>query len=123
MPLLNAGDDVAARMAFKSFYNKITSAARAKNEKPEWALSLGFDKEKREEITQRAAALGFLSEDIKAELLPAPICEDSPAAALLEFHGESVVAAPSQLTKEDKEKGKAKMAELINKFGGGVKRG
>jgi hypothetical protein len=30
---------------------------------------------------------------------------------------------PSQLTKEDKEKGKAKMAELINKFGGGVKRG
>lgn len=50
-PLLLAGDEIAARMAFKESYTRLVTAARDKRYPVKWSATLGFD------ITGRDAAL------------------------------------------------------------------
>lgn len=65
-PLLDARDEVAARMAFKEAYTRIVGDARAAGVAPQWIESLGFDAAAREPALQIAVDAG------RIPALPAP---------------------------------------------------
>jgi hypothetical protein len=60
-PVLDAGDEVGARMAFREAYSRIVQAARHEGHTPGWMASLGFDTERRQVALETAAASGRLS--------------------------------------------------------------
>lgn len=69
-PVLDAGDEVGARMAFRDAYERIVAAH---GEPPRWFPSLGHDPEKRAAAIERAVRSGLLTQQHAAGLLPAPI--------------------------------------------------
>ncbi len=77
-PLLDEGERVAARMAFKDAYVRIINDAREKRIKPKWFVSLGHGKEGRAQPIAEAVrsgklllehSLNLLSPNGKAEVL------------------------------------------------------
>ncbi|MCZ3122564.1 hypothetical protein NYZ23_19850, partial [Acinetobacter baumannii] len=56
-PVLETGDEVGARMAFKDAYNRLVLAARRSGQLPQWQASLGWDMAQREAILKRAVQL------------------------------------------------------------------
>lgn len=77
-PVLDAGDEVGARMAFKSAYNRLLSAARSQREPVRWAASEGHDLALRDDSLRLGVELGRLP----PAYLPAP---RGPVAGLLEL--------------------------------------
>ena len=69
-PLLEEGDQVAARMAFKEAYSRIVETNKRTGIKPKWFPSLGSDKEGRESVLSEAVRLGRIGSDHAAKLLP-----------------------------------------------------
>lgn len=70
-PVLGAGDEVGARMAFKESYTRLVDEARRARRPAAWSASLGFDPQQRDEVLRLAAAAGRISApDMLA--LPAP---------------------------------------------------
>ncbi len=69
-PILDAGDEVGARMAFRDAYERIL---RERPESPRWFPSLGSDPVRRQAALDRAVASGRLSSQHAAGLLPPPI--------------------------------------------------
>ena len=61
--LLNEGDPVGARMAFKERYTAVVQKARAAGEDVRWYLSCGYDHGQRESIVAEAVRQGRLSYD------------------------------------------------------------
>lgn len=77
-PLLNEGDSMAARMAFRETYTRIINEAREKRIKPNWFVSLGHDKLGRAQPVADAIrdgkigidhAISLMGPDEKAEVL------------------------------------------------------
>jgi|SRR5687768_4012177 len=77
-PLLNDGDHIAARMAFKDSYARIVREARENRIKPKWFVSLGHDKQGRAQPVSDAIragkvgidhAISLMGPDEKAEVL------------------------------------------------------
>lgn len=60
-PLMDAGDEVAARMAFKDAYGRMVAGARAANKPAHWNVSEGWDQERRQLAVSRAATAGLLA--------------------------------------------------------------
>lgn len=71
-PVLDAGDKVGARMAFRDAYDRIARNGRESGKSPEWFASLGWDQASREPALRRAESLGLLPSSVVAGLLPAP---------------------------------------------------
>lgn len=69
-PVLNAGDEVGARMAFRDAYNRLVAAARVSWSPASWNVSLGWNTEKRDVAIQRAQTAGLLSAPAAQVLLP-----------------------------------------------------
>ena len=69
-PLLDEGDQVAARMAFKESYNRLITDSRNNSIPVEWFPSLGDDKFGRQEVIKEAVRLGRLSVNHATKLLP-----------------------------------------------------
>ena len=69
-PLLDEGDQVAARMAFKESYTRLITAARNNSVPVAWFPSLGDDKNGREAVVQEAVRLGRISGTHAQRLLP-----------------------------------------------------
>lgn len=69
-PLLDEGDQVAARMAFKEAYNRLVDENKRQGMKAQWFPSLGWDKEGREAVLVDALRLGRLGLDQVKCLLP-----------------------------------------------------
>jgi hypothetical protein len=69
-PLLDEGDQIAARMAFTERYRKLVQQARDAGKEPIWMPSLGFDLAERESVLLEAARVGRLTEKHVAHLLP-----------------------------------------------------
>lgn len=59
-PILRAGDEVGARMAFLEIYARLVDAARRARTAPQWAPSLGHDPQRRERAIAEAAQRGLL---------------------------------------------------------------
>lgn len=70
-PLLNEGDKIGARMAFKEAYNRITARNKSANVSPKWFASLGHDSQGREIALKQAVSMGRLSNEKAQKLLPA----------------------------------------------------
>ena len=70
-PILDAGDEVGARMAFRDAYERILR--ERPEESPRWFPSLGSDPVRRQAALYRAVASGRLSSQHAAGLLPPPI--------------------------------------------------
>jgi hypothetical protein len=70
LPLLNAGDQVASRMAFLERYRTLVQSARDAGERVKWTPSLGTDAYGRESVLLDAVEKGRLSVDHVAGLLP-----------------------------------------------------
>ncbi|AOY90538.1 hypothetical protein BKK79_00870 [Cupriavidus sp. USMAA2-4] len=83
-PVLEAGDKVGARMAFKDAYTRIVADARAAGRKVSWIASVGWDPEKRAEPLQQAVSVGLLSAPAVAGHLPSPAGGGEPSAAARE---------------------------------------
>jgi hypothetical protein len=96
-PLLDEGDQVAARMAFKDAYSRLVDAAKRAGNPPEWFHSLGYDKTGREPVLIEAVRLGRLPASQVAGLLPAP--EKLPMLALEDKRTVSPEVAKANLAK------------------------
>lgn len=70
-PLLDEGDQVAARMAFKDAYNRIVETNKMSGVDPKWFPSLGCDAEMRVTVMNEAVRLGRLTADHAAKSVPA----------------------------------------------------
>lgn len=68
-------DKVAARMAFKSVYDRLIDCAKMTGEKPSWFPSLGQDPARRESALRIAADQGRLPNSQVQKLLPSPSVE------------------------------------------------
>ncbi|MDR0250682.1 MAG: hypothetical protein LBI35_05160 [Burkholderiales bacterium] len=69
-PILDAGDEVGARMAFKEAYTRLVREARAGQKPVNWFPSLGHDPQGREQALLEAYRLNRLSKAQVAGLLP-----------------------------------------------------
>ncbi|WP_129112125.1 hypothetical protein [Burkholderia pseudomallei] len=81
-PLLSAGDQIAARVAFRDCYNRVVTLARCERREAQWRLSPGRDAAGRAQAIQDAIAKGRLSQRQGAQLLPA-VANDEADAMLL----------------------------------------
>lgn len=86
-PVLDSGDKVGARMAFRDAYERLVREARAQNRRPDWSLSLGWDKAGRAVAVTKAVASGLISQQAAQQYLPAP---DVGLAALIEGRGTTL---------------------------------
>ena len=70
--LLDCGDEVAARMAFKETYSRMVAQARDAGEPVQWHVSLGHDVHARTGPVLEAVKAGRITSDHAMGLLPAP---------------------------------------------------
>ena len=77
-PVLDMGDEVGARMAFKEAYTRITASARAAGRPAVWSASLGWDMVKRTAVLSKASTAGLLPAPAVSMLLPAPASDPVP---------------------------------------------
>jgi len=84
-PVLEGGDEVGARMAFKAAYERLVDAARAEKRPAQWQLSLGHDPVLREAAATDAVRAGRLLPSAVAAVVPAlaapQVAEDPRKAA------------------------------------------
>lgn len=60
LPMLEGGDEVGARMAFKDAYSRLVADARAENRPAKWSVSAGWDTDRRAVAIERAQVAGLL---------------------------------------------------------------
>lgn len=84
-PILAAGDEVGARMAFREAYTRLVDAARRARIAPKWTPSLGHDPERRDRAIAEAAQRGL----IDAELYPSLPAPRGDAPLLLSSEAQS----------------------------------
>lgn len=80
-PVLDLGDEVGARVAFKDAYNRLVASARHASRAPEWQVSLGFDAQRREQALRKAETAGLLPAPRVAALLPPAASDPAPTDA------------------------------------------
>lgn len=103
-PILDARDEVGARMAFKEAYARLVDEARRNRAAADWSASLGWDAARRDVAMRTAVEAGRLP----LTALPAP--EPAvPLLALAESNG-----APPEL--------RARLQQLRDEFAGKVER-
>ena len=69
-PLLDEGDQIAARRAFIEAYKRIVDAAKRAGMPPRWFPSLGHSKDGREAALIEAVRLGRMNSEHAIALLP-----------------------------------------------------
>ncbi|MCB1622818.1 MAG: hypothetical protein KDI44_19040 [Thiothrix sp.] len=111
LPLLEDGDKVGARMAFKERYSTLLAAARADNHPAVWEASLGHNPELRDTALAEAVGKKRLSASATQLLLPSTSCPLEPGGARL-LKAASAVAALTGPT-VDREFNASKAAELL----------
>lgn len=110
-PLLNDGDKIAARMAFKEAYARIVGANKTAGIKPKWFPSLGADKTGRDLVIAEAVRLGRL--DVNHAIgLTAP----DNVQAMLENAGEKNLAL--EYKPEDSAKARESLARIRDMIAG-----
>jgi hypothetical protein len=61
-PIIDMGDEVGARMAFKAAYDRLVMKSRETGVEAKWAVSLGFDVNKRAVALEKAQKAGRIQE-------------------------------------------------------------
>jgi hypothetical protein len=70
--VLECGDLVGARMAFKDAYKRLVEAARQNRRAAHWQISLGWDAQGRDPVLTQAVSARRISASTAAALLPPP---------------------------------------------------
>lgn len=81
LPLIQQGDRVAARLAFRDAYNRMVADNRAANAPARWFASLGSDRKGRERALRDAVSRGRITGTYAAGLLPG-FAQESNVVAL-----------------------------------------
>lgn len=71
-PLLQDGDKIGARMAFKAAYDRICNLSSLQSKPIHWKVSIGYDKTMIESVVQRAIELGRLTHQQAVKYIPVP---------------------------------------------------
>lgn len=87
--LLNSGDLIAARMAFREAYKVALACSRANRRGAHWFASLGTDASRREAVLEKAVQQGKLTAGHAYGLLPTPTHVVPEIAALLPDFGHA----------------------------------
>jgi hypothetical protein len=106
-PLLNEGDQIAARMAFKEAYTHLVDENRRLGVAVKWFASLGQDPLQRDSAIKEAVRLGRLGSDHANRLLPSLIEPDPQNNARLE----------DRLTDEQRQSNLKRLREMITEKG------
>lgn len=109
MPLLNDGDRVGARMAFKEAYTKLIAEARDQKLPAKWTPSFGRDVGGRQAALIEAVRHKRLPLDHAVQLLPTEAAEGLLLSLGVKNH--PLLAAPSQ----DGKKKVGELLQLLNK--------
>ncbi|KAF0844346.1 hypothetical protein FNL37_1790 [Methylovorus glucosotrophus] len=112
-PLIEEGDMIAARMAFKDAYNRIVSQNKLKGIAPQWFPSLGHEPEGRKQALDDAVARGRISPSHAAALLPPPIA----GAIVNALPSMKMLSGKADLTDEQKQAARSKLADVRAKVG------
>lgn len=120
--LIEAGDKVGARMAFKEAYQRKVEDSRTNKVPVKWEVSLGLDPYRREEALNKAVRAGYLTQDQVSGMLPYHSAS-GPVAALLS-NGDPKLLIAAQPTEEEKAKALARLKQLKDVIarGGAVKK-
>lgn len=113
-PLVDAGDMIGARMAFKDAYNRITSQNKFRGEVPRWFPSLGTDPQGREVAIKDAVQRGRLTQSHAEGLLPPPNAEQTVAM----LGDLKMLTQKADLTDEEKERNRERIQAIKAKFFG-----
>ena len=107
-PIMDVGDEVGARMAFRDSYERTVTENRNQGVNPEWYPSMGSDKRMRAAVVAGAVERGLLPMSYFAEL-PAPVQGDGRGVvAFLENKEEPRDLSP---------KARQKLQEIRSMFG------
>jgi hypothetical protein len=112
-PLMLEGDTIAARMAFKEAYTRITTKNKFNGVAPRWFPSLGHSKEGREEALKQAVTLGRIGKEAAQALLPAPM----PNAVTNAIANLQLLTSADVLTPEEKARNHERMKKLRETLG------
>jgi hypothetical protein len=112
-PLMLEGDHIAARMAFKEAYTRITTKNKFNGVSPRWFPSLGHSKEGREIALKQAVELGRISSEAAQVLLPAPM-PNVVQNAIAELR---LLTSADVLTPEEKAKNHERMKKVREALG------
>lgn len=106
--LINDGDMIAARMAFKSAYNRLVDEARREGKKPHWFVTLGHDKDGRYAAEVKAVEMQnkLLPSDQQRALPKPPVEEGMTVDQLL-------LSAPEGTVSEEGKKQLDKLHEML----------
>jgi hypothetical protein len=80
--LLDEGDKVGARMAFKEAYIRLVGEARDSGRAVSWTPSLGYDKGGQDAVLSEAVALGRFTHEHAQSISPSLPCPSSDILAL-----------------------------------------
>lgn len=118
IPLMDAGDEVGARMAFLEKYRSLVSEARRRGDPVRVTVSPGRDPERREIAVQDAYDRGMLGHDNAARILGRDPADDTPQlpSATQQL---ARLRDDSELTEEQRQRAQEHLAELRAKFAGG----
>jgi len=109
-PIMDMGDEVGARMAFKESYSRLIESARKERKPAEWSASIGLDVNKRQSALMDAEMRGLLPVGESLRLAPPQTNMHTTAALLLQNASQStdpqaikdrVAALKSLLTKKE----------------------
>ena len=73
--LIESGDMTAARMAFRSAYERLVTEARRAGKRPVWSVTLGHDRHGRETALTNAVLRGYLTASRAAQLVEPDVAE------------------------------------------------
>lgn len=108
-PLLDSGDKIGARMAFKDAYNRIVEQNKLSGIAPTWLPSLGHDKDGREAALQDAVNRKLLKAEHAVKML-----SPSDTAALIEHTGAKLqLEDKREVSTEQALSNIAKLREII----------
>lgn len=110
LPLIEAGDRVAARQAFIEVYTRLTKDARAAGRLAVHCASIGFDASGRDAVLSKAVADGLLAHEQVAEHLALPPASPS-------FNPLALLAGRVEPSPEADARTRARLAELAELLG------
>lgn len=111
-PVMDSGDAVGARMAFRDAYDRIVRESRTQKRSPNWSLSLGWDKAGRTDAVTKALSAGLLTQEQASLMLPAPV---SPLNALIDGKTPLLTDA-TESERQCAERGIAMIRETIDRL-------
>lgn len=110
-PVLEAGDKVGSRVAFRDAYERLVRESREAGKGCKWVASIGHDTTRREAALTQAVERGRIAGASVAHLLPAPAGDTPVGAALLEGKPQALLEAPD-LTEQERETNLRGLARL-----------